>query len=92
MVANIKIRKKTGQLKCTNFVTPEKLGEVNGQMMTERQIIQRIIQECVTTKSKTEVPYATTQRPKNNQQEPLLQLKHDITNYNGLKNHLHKCN
>ena len=75
MVANIKIRKKTGQLKCTNFVTPEKLGEVNGQMMTERQIIQRIIQECVTTKSKTEVPYATTQRPKNNQQEPLLQLK-----------------
>ena len=75
MVANIKIRKKTGQLKCTNFVTPEKLREVNGQMMTERQIIQRIIQECVTTKSKTEVPYATTQRPKNNQQEPLLQLK-----------------
>lgn len=75
MVANIKIRKKTGQLKCTNFVTPEKLREVNGQMMTERKIIQRIIQECVTTKSKTEVPYATTQRPKNNQQEPLLQLK-----------------
>ena len=75
MVANIKIRKKTGQLKCTNFVTPEKLREVNGQMMTERKIIQRIIQEYVTTKSKTEVPYATTQRPKNNQQEPLLQLK-----------------